>query len=819
MGKSSIAPLLTLLIFLTFSTQAQELKKVHQIQTIDWQSDSFEDLAFLKDYLKDTRVVMLGEQTHFDGATFDAKIRLIKFLTQQMGYDILAFESEFYGVEKAVQNIQKGATPKEELEKALFPMWTEANMFNDLLSLLQASPQISLMGFDNQIYTSYSTDQLPKDLQKTLTEYKIQLPETTWQQLTELLYNLSEFDNKAFSTEGEFSKDTKELLSTLRDSITKLPQEPQAYWSLILQNLQSSLQSAIYDEQGNQAASMKTRDYQMAQNLLYIMDKYPDRKIICWGASYHFANDLSQLQVTQESKDYFRNANSDFQESDTNHLHMIAPSSPMGNYIKEKYGSQIFSIAFTAYEGDYQIFDEKKAIPVPPENSIESKLKNTGLAYAFVPLANQAPFYSSPLGYLPLKHNWADAFDALFFTRKMYPSYKLSLEESELEDDKTEVAIESFVIEGTLIDAKASNQVISFANIGIVEKNIGSYSNNDGIFKLSIPNSLTNSNLHISAIGYQTVSLSIDSLRKLPSPITLKLTPERTILEEIVVSAKPVTAKSILKKAHRQIKQNYHAEAFSMDMFHRSKFSENDTLIYKLESLIKVYDEDGLQRMPWAGSVKKLKANLLQIRCNPENINRKPIMQNAWLIWGHDPVFTQSNLLSPSRMGNYELKLNGIVPFGEDYVYEIEFKCKNPSSFNVGYQSPTSFEGKIFIHQDNYAIVGFKAFMTREHDKKKLEKWKSKAESAQDFVSFDYRYTKDIHSGAYILSYARIKWQAQATYPSGITTSTTKTNEVMMMEFNGSTPTVLTRPLQKIKTSTPYRPEFWESYNLIPEEE
>jgi len=39
---------------------------------------------------------MLGEQSHGEATTYETKIKLIKFLHQEMDFDILAIESGFY---------------------------------------------------------------------------------------------------------------------------------------------------------------------------------------------------------------------------------------------------------------------------------------------------------------------------------------------------------------------------------------------------------------------------------------------------------------------------------------------------------------------------------------------------------------------------------------------------------------------------------------------------------------------------------------------------------------------------------------------------
>ena len=58
--------------------------------------DAFEDLQFLKTVLKDRRIVQLGESGHSVAEFNQAKVRLRKFLNQQMGFVVIAFESDLY---------------------------------------------------------------------------------------------------------------------------------------------------------------------------------------------------------------------------------------------------------------------------------------------------------------------------------------------------------------------------------------------------------------------------------------------------------------------------------------------------------------------------------------------------------------------------------------------------------------------------------------------------------------------------------------------------------------------------------------------------
>src|SRR5262249_24603315 len=76
------------------SSQSSEHREyASTLRTLDPDDTDFSDLRPLRALIRDASIVILGEQTHGDGTTFKAKVRLLRYLHEQLGFDVLAWES------------------------------------------------------------------------------------------------------------------------------------------------------------------------------------------------------------------------------------------------------------------------------------------------------------------------------------------------------------------------------------------------------------------------------------------------------------------------------------------------------------------------------------------------------------------------------------------------------------------------------------------------------------------------------------------------------------------------------------------------------
>ena len=173
-------------------------------------------------------------------------------------------------------------------------------------------------------------------------------------------------------------------------------------------HIDQKLLGSFYDYEA-QNLGVNIRDKRMADNIIWYLNKNPDKKIIIWAANFHIAKDISEVI-------YGRNDSLLYERY---HL--------MGEYLFEEYDDQLFSLAFTSSEGvTGNCFSDKSYDVVTYDGTFEFKLQEKNKEIGFVDFNSvkdkSKQFYASMLN-LKLGR-WYNVYDGVFYIRNQEKSIK-----------------------------------------------------------------------------------------------------------------------------------------------------------------------------------------------------------------------------------------------------------------------------------------------------------------------------------------------------------------------------------------------------------
>jgi hypothetical protein len=95
----------------------------------------------------------------------------------------------------------------------------------------------------------------------------------------------------------------------------------------------------------------------------------------------------------------------------------------------------------------------------------------------------------------------------------------------------------SILIEGKLLTA-SNQEPIAYANIGIIDKNIGTISNPDGSYSIRIDSLLVHEKITFSALGFERRSIELSKLITKPSLRRVLLEEKNIVLDEVSINHK-----------------------------------------------------------------------------------------------------------------------------------------------------------------------------------------------------------------------------------------------------------------------------------------
>lgn len=138
-------------------------------------------------------------------------------------------------------------------------------------------------------------------------------------------------------------------------------------------------------------------------------------------------------------------------------------------------------------------------------------------------------------------------------------------------------------IKGVVIDE--FENPVAYAAVGIPSKQIGTSTNDDGIFSFQISPENTADILEISTIGFKTYKIKIQEY--------LEKKTEKIVLIEDVVTLAAITLEKIddiVKKALKKVKKNTLSDKHQLNMLYRRSSVENNQTRFMVEHYLNVLD-------------------------------------------------------------------------------------------------------------------------------------------------------------------------------------------------------------------------------------
>ncbi|NRR31385.1 erythromycin esterase family protein [Oxalobacteraceae bacterium] len=311
--------------------------------------DDYTNLAPFGAAIKDAQVVLLDEQSHGEENVFALKARLVRFLHERHGFDVLALESGLYDADRIWRSADGDNTIRKQAPGNLFYLYANSPAMQGLFDYLQqqrgGSRPLELSGMDGQHTGQYASTHLLGDLAGQLRQAGSRLHEQAfWPQFAELttaVFAMQRALPDAATQDRYFA-----FIGQLQAA---LPASKNYFWQRILVSV---------DDQARRYWGLRheQRSQVMGDNLdALITHRYPGKKIIVWGNFVHL--NRSGLPV----------------------------GGNLGSVIARRFGQKAYVVHFTGNQGVFYNFFNDQNTPVVrfPFKTIENLLEQQPGPYNF----------------------------------------------------------------------------------------------------------------------------------------------------------------------------------------------------------------------------------------------------------------------------------------------------------------------------------------------------------------------------------------------------------------------------------------------------
>jgi erythromycin esterase len=398
------------------------------VRSIDATDEDFRDLEPLMDAIGSARVVQLGEPSHGAGSSFAAKARLVKFLHQRMGFDVVAWESGLYDVTLAQAAMRSADEATAAAQKGILATWSAAAevrpLFEYARSTQTTSRPLEMAGYDIDVTAPNVGERFAAELRAFVRGLRDQTLRTRATALAEQILVAHQhliarseagrrFEAESIQAMRSGTKPARSMSERFaaweQSDAAKLANRKEDVESLQraagdLLAMMREHRSSFEQVHGSRAISFmervietcrggdlntyererpdrptgaaggalfnegwNRRDALSAGNLRWLIQEgYPGRKIIVWAHNVHTMNA--------------------YYAADVKSIHVEPQEgglTPSGVALAKWLGDDVYTIAMTSYAGE-DGWGSAKPIESAAEGTLESRLHHLGKPYVFL---------------------------------------------------------------------------------------------------------------------------------------------------------------------------------------------------------------------------------------------------------------------------------------------------------------------------------------------------------------------------------------------------------------------------------------------------
>jgi CubicO group peptidase (beta-lactamase class C family) len=251
---------------------------------------------------------------------------------------------------------------------------------------------------------------------------------------------------------------------------------------------------------------------------------------------------------------------------------------------------------------------------------------------------------------------------------------------------------EPLSIKGTIVDS-AEQKPLPAASVSISKKGIGTITNNNGAFQLSLPAPGKNDTLLVSYIGYRIKAIPVADI-KAGRHLNIMLPKNTEELAEIVIEVEDPL--KIIQKAIDRIPINYISTPYTTKGFYRLTSRKDQEYMQVSEAVFDIFNYG-------YGNTEANQFRLVKMRiANDKKATHGLDMGlKPKLVFDYDVIknIDDFGLLSKRGLKDHRFDIRGITTYKGHEAYEITFDQKDGLKKSL-------YKGRLFIDTKTFAIMG-----------------------------------------------------------------------------------------------------------------